>query len=354
VSRRILHVADLHLGLGRFGAGAEEMEAMLARIAATADADGADIIVIAGDLFHTRRPAAPEILAFVRFLKDVTPKQAVLITSGNHDGPGEIEEVSAKPTGWLAAVDMPEVYAVPNDRSLVIRDVSFRVLPYVHRRSKRAAIIDRLVSEPPPLLGARYGPVFVGHQTVAGSRLTAENVMQIGWDLTVGLEAFKPYQVAMLGHIHHQQFLNPGVAYSGSPERFDFGEEEQEKGGLLWDMDTASAVHVDLGARQLLTIEMPDYVDDDWMDRITAGAVVRIIITGRVSGWQSLSRELHKAALEAGAMWVRVERREERGPRQRVAMDSNVDTMSALRSWCQVSGEDFESLEELAEEVVRA
>jgi DNA repair exonuclease SbcCD nuclease subunit len=351
VSRRVLHVADVHLGLLRFGARAEDQDRLLERIADVRDEYAADIVVIAGDLFQGRRPAAPEILSVVKFLKRVTRRAAVVITAGNHDGPGEVEDFAVKPTGWLAAVEMENVYAIPGMATINVRDVTFRILPYVHRRSRLAPELDRLVSEPGPLTGGHYGPFFVGHLTVAGSRLTASSVMQIGWDLTVGVEAFGAYSGAMLGHIHHQQSFSPRIAYAGSPERYDFGEETQAKGALVWDMD-GPPMPVDLGARKLLTLRLPTPVPSDWLKEVTPGSVLRVIVTGPSASWATLSRDLHHAALEAGASWVRLEHVLERGPRARVQMDPNAEVLGALRSWCRLVDEDFAVLEGPATEIV--
>jgi DNA repair exonuclease SbcCD nuclease subunit len=356
--RRVLQVADLHLGLLRYGQTAADQERFLNAIVATRDEVDADVVVIAGDVFHTRRPAAPEILSFIRLLKRLTQNAQVLITAGNHDGPGEVEEVLQKPTGWMAEIGMPGVWAAPGAGVHLIRDVLFYVLPYIHRRSRFAEHLEPVIAAWPKENPTSRGipAVFVGHLSVAGSRLSAESVMQIGWDVTVPSSVFTDYTAAMLGHIHHQQNFNDHVWYCGSPERFDFGEEDQTKGGLVWTFDGDRLVtveHVDFGARSMLTREITAE-DSAWINDIVPGSVVRLIVTAPVRAWSSLSADLHAEATKAGASWVRVERRSpERSLRVRAEMDPNTDVLTSLRQWCTVVGEDFEVIGPTAADLVR-
>lgn len=361
---RILHVSDLHLGLLRYGQQAEDQVRMLDRIAAAAET--AEIVVISGDVFHSRRPGSAEILAFTRFLKRLTPYndiKTVLISAGNHDGPGEVEEITQKPTGWLAELDLPGVQALPG-AGIHIIDTSegsfgFYVLPYVHRRSRLAGDLERIIRDWPTESPMPRGipSIFVGHLSVAGSHLSAQSTMQIGWDLTVPASVFDGYSAAMLGHIHHQQAFGSNVWYSGSPERFDFGEEDQAKGALLWEFEEfgplLGVTTVDLGARQMRTFVLdPD--ERFWVDEVTPGAVLRLLVSAPAKGWETTSSTLHRLAAQAGAAWVRVERMPpERTARIRVEMDPHADVLASLRRWCELSGENYEALAETATELVR-
>jgi exonuclease SbcD len=65
--------------------------------------------------------------------------------------------------------------------------------------------------------------------------------MVVGRDpvLLVGNLAQPVFDYVALGHVHRQQVLseNPPVVYAGSLERFDFGDEGQDKGFFVVDIE---------------------------------------------------------------------------------------------------------------------
>jgi 3',5'-cyclic AMP phosphodiesterase CpdA len=102
VSLRLVHLSDPHLGFRQFQrttpAGINQREVDVAKSFATA-IDRAialqpDVVVIAGDVFHTVRPTNPAILhAFAQFarLTRELPEAIVVIAAGNHDLPRSSE-----------------------------------------------------------------------------------------------------------------------------------------------------------------------------------------------------------------------------------------------------------------------
>ncbi len=81
--------------------------------------------------------------------------------------------------------------------------------------------------------------ILTAHLTVSGAVWGSERQVMIGRDTTVKLAAFTSgaWDYVALGHIHKHQNVNagnyPGVVYSGSLERIDFGEEREAK-GFCW------------------------------------------------------------------------------------------------------------------------
>jgi exonuclease SbcD len=76
---------------------------------------------------------------------------------------------------------------------------------------------------------------------VTGAKLGSERMMTIGQEhvLLPGNVANPAFDYVALGHIHKRQVLNehPPVVYSGSLERVDFGEENDEKGFYLVEIE---------------------------------------------------------------------------------------------------------------------
>ena len=99
---RLVHLSDLHLGFRQYQrltpAGINQREADVAtsfkraidRVIALAP----DVVLIAGDVFHTVRPTNPAILfAFRQFahLRQQLPETRVVMIAGNHDTPRSTE-----------------------------------------------------------------------------------------------------------------------------------------------------------------------------------------------------------------------------------------------------------------------
>jgi DNA repair protein SbcD/Mre11 len=89
---RLLHTADLHLGMkftGRYPAGVREQLVrarfeILGNLVEIANAQGADLFVIAGDLFHDQNAARRDIRAAAETLGHFAGR-VILVLPGNHD-----------------------------------------------------------------------------------------------------------------------------------------------------------------------------------------------------------------------------------------------------------------------------
>ena len=107
--------------------------------------------------------------------------------------------------------------------------------------------------------------------------------------LSPGLVRNPAFDYVALGHIHKHQVLHeqPPVIYSGSIERIDFGEEKEDKGFVVAEVERrrASYQFVRTDARPFVTIDVKVQSDDPTTEILSAIAarnieesVVRIII----------------------------------------------------------------------------
>ena len=99
---RLVHLADIHLGFRQYQrqtpAGINQREADVAasmrRVIDKVIELKPDLVLIAGDVFHTVRPTNPAILhAFIQFarLKLSLPDTKIVMVAGNHDTPRSAE-----------------------------------------------------------------------------------------------------------------------------------------------------------------------------------------------------------------------------------------------------------------------
>jgi exonuclease SbcD len=83
--------------------------------------------------------------------------------------------------------------------------------------------------------------ILAAHVWVSGAQIGSERLMTIGQEhvLLPSNIANPAFDYVALGHIHKHQVLldNPPVVYAGSLERLDFGEEEDDKGFYLVEIE---------------------------------------------------------------------------------------------------------------------
>jgi len=119
----------------------------------------------------------------------------------------------------------------------------------VERNKHLSAILADLVRDEVSELEPRMPAVFVTHISVEG--VTATSGKEIGnydQDINLALKAL-PHNVSYiaLGHIHQKQQIKSHPVpcfYSGSFDRMDFGEREEEKFVLLVDVPDAGSATV--------------------------------------------------------------------------------------------------------------
>ena len=167
---KLAHLADLHLGFRQYyrqtsnGINQREADVGLAfqRVIDDIVEAGPDIIVIAGDLFHSVRPTNPAILhAFNQFrrLRETLSQTPIVIVAGDHDTPRSIE------TGTILKLFevLDNVFVISQEaRELVFErlDLSVVGVPY-------AALLGGRTQIPMPESTASR-KVLVTHGEVAG------------------------------------------------------------------------------------------------------------------------------------------------------------------------------------------
>jgi DNA repair exonuclease SbcCD nuclease subunit len=247
---KLAHLADPHLGFRQYyrqtatGQNQREMDVSNAFRAAMDGVIAArpDIVVIAGDLFHSVRPTNQAILfAFHQFrrLREALPASPVVLIAGNHDTPRSVETGSI-----LRLFETLGVHVVDEGRRKIpLPQLNLSVLAVSH---------DELLKSPrvpwhPE--GPEAYQVLVLHGEVEGVFPVDRSAVEYGGAGIRREELTRdPWSYVALGHYHVRHEVAPRVWYSGALEYVSsnpWGELEDEaehkqpgKGWILADLDS--------------------------------------------------------------------------------------------------------------------
>jgi exonuclease SbcD len=273
---RILHTADWHLGdrLGRIDRTTDIRRSVEA-VARYCGEHQVDVLLIAGDLFSEM--ARPDSLrGSIEHLQEVFEPfllggGTILAVTGNHDNenfcrtlqlvmtlaaPTVGKEGDLRPCGRLYLATSPTFLRLKDRRG---QEVQFILMPYPtparylhedqvqrygsleeknqHLRAAYSEKLGEILTHPSYRLDLQS--VLAAHIHVQGVRLPS--LFRLSEEESIVFaEADLPAHLAYvaLGHIHQPQCVLklPHVRYSGSIERLDLGERQDQKGVVLLDV----------------------------------------------------------------------------------------------------------------------
>ncbi|MBR6331679.1 MAG: exonuclease SbcCD subunit D [Dehalococcoidales bacterium] len=271
---RIVHFADLHLGVETYGKSLTEsglpsrMEDFLKSLDDLVDFaidNNVDAVIFSGDLYKKQNPSMTQQREFAKRVKRLTEKGIPLnLLMGNHDLSNNTKSASSGDIFKTLAI--PHVY-VMTKAELIVMDTKSGPLqvvgmPWIQRANvmtrkdnKNLSIeelngeISRIVSKRTAELASKVDTtlpcIFTGHLWAAGSTTgTEENKLTLGSDPVIQIStiALPEFDYVALGHIHRMQVLresDPPVIYPGSLESIDFGDAGQDKGFYVVDINKA-------------------------------------------------------------------------------------------------------------------
>lgn len=245
---KLAHLADLHLGFRQFhrqtAGGLNQREADVAnafrRAIGQVIAERPDVVIVAGDLFHSVRPTNHSILlAFNEFhrLKEALPDVPLILVAGNHDTPRSTETGSI--FGLFASLGADVVADAPRRLAYPALGLSVLAVPDAAWRGGEVPSLVRSGPEPCQVL--------VLHGEVEGLFPADRSAVEYGGALFSPAELARgSWNYVALGHYHVQREVSPRVWYSGSLEYVStnpWGELEEErkaggagKGWLMVDL----------------------------------------------------------------------------------------------------------------------
>ena len=247
---RLVHLSDLHLGYRQYqrltpnGINQREWDVAqtfrraVDQIVALEPAP--DVILVAGDVFHSSRPSNAAILhAFRQFLRLTRelPKTRIVIVAGDHDTPRTTESGSIMGLFEQIGVEV----AANGARRVVIEELDLAVLavPDIPGVPHPALVADTKFKHNVLLIHANVSdvvPQYYAELDRATTSVSRADLNLSQWDYVA------------LGHYHVHRLVAPNAYYSGSLDYtslnvwFDRSEEEElglrGKSFIEYDTDT--------------------------------------------------------------------------------------------------------------------
>lgn len=212
---RIVHLSDIHLGFRQYqrqtqsGLNQREVDVAktLHRVVDKIIEISPNIVLVAGDVFHTVRPTNPAILhAFSQFQRLVQrlPEAQIIIVAGNHDTPRTTE------TGCILRLFTPlgiRVVEGKEERFRPFDDVSVLAVPDLPTGTRPS-----LTPDP----SAKYNILLIHGEVEGILPKYASTLERTPMTITEEELGAHRWDYVALGHYHVYRSVAPNAFYSGS------------------------------------------------------------------------------------------------------------------------------------------
>lgn len=292
---RVLHFADVHLGAENYGP-ADPDSGVSGRVGDTlrrldelieyAREHDVDLVVFAGDAFHSRSPNPTYQREFATRILALSRLAPTVMLLGHLDSPPntsrasplEIYETLRVPNIWVAQAYQARKIATKRgdvvvgaapflSRSRLLDDVATRGMSRDEQDAEAARIVterlDALAAQADELAAADTPRLLCGHFRLSGAEPGSEYDAVLSRDVAIDPDwlADPRWDYVALGHSHRHQALSaakPPVIYSGGLERIGFAEGDEAKGFCWVELARGAADwrFVELPARRMLALRV--------------------------------------------------------------------------------------------------
>ncbi len=267
---KIIHFADLHLGVESYGqidpatglsSRLLEFLSALDQLIDFATENKVDLVLFCGDAYKSRDPSQTQQRELAKRINRLSNNGiATLLLIGNHDLPNatgratttEIFDTLSVKNVYIA--NRPDIFKIvtPNGtiqivslpwlrRSVLLNREDTKKLDFDQINIKMQEVLTNIISAKAKELDPKLPSVLAAHVWVSGSQIGSEKSMTIGQEhvLLPSNVAHPAFDYIALGHIHRHQVLshNPPAIYAGSLGRLDFGDEGDDKGFYLIEIE---------------------------------------------------------------------------------------------------------------------
>lgn len=259
---KIAHLADLHLGYRAYHrmapGGVNQRERDVAdAVARTVDAVVAaepDLVLVAGDVFHTVRPSNSAIMDGFRLfarLRGGLPDAPVVMISGNHDSTRSAD------TGSILRLlgEIPDTHVVDDAARTIRLDAPGAAVLCLPHPALVAPEPPELVPDPDADTN-----ILMLHGTVSGTTVDAELLRMVeygGAHIDISELRVDDWDYVALGHYHNAVALADHVWYAGATERTATNiwiEADTPKGWVLYDTERGKGRFQETATREVVDL----------------------------------------------------------------------------------------------------
>jgi len=277
---RILHFADLHLGVENYsridpqtGLSTRLIDFLnaLDELVDYALNNAVDLVLFCGDAYKSRDPSQTHQREFAKRIRKLSDNNiSVFLLAGNHDLPNAEGRATAVEIFDTLSIENVTVANIPQSYHLKTGKGNIQIvaLPWVRRskllsreetknmsldqiNEKMQEVLTGWISAEIDNLEPAIPAIFAGHLAHAQAIHGSEKSMLMGREHVLQLStiANPAFDYVALGHLHNRQVVDNivPVVYPGSLQSIDFGDEGQEKGFYIVEINGAA----DRGSRLL-------------------------------------------------------------------------------------------------------
>lgn len=358
----------------------------------TAIAQDVDLFVFAGDAYKTAHPSpTQQRLLFDCFLRLFEAKIPIVMVIGNHDNPvsfgkaHSLDLFSRIPVAGFHVMAQPESIVVQTKNGPVQivgipwpsrTTLSLSNHPFANVNEMNAFISSRvaeLIAHYAKQLDHVLPAILVAHLTVGSASFSGSEKRAIcGQDpiFFPSQLAVAPFDYVALGHLHRHQQLQPNgtppIVYSGSIERIDFGERQEEKGFSLATIQSKNSTQysfIPVPTRSFVQIEatLPEgknqtlFLTDEIARHTIKDAIVKIVYHVPAQTADRVdTRAVQEACGQALDLVAITPVHTPTARQTRSAIKIDMDLETALRTYCkqkQLSQEQTDRLVPLIQEL---
>lgn len=321
---KFIHTADIHFGVENYGrldvktgihSRLLDFKKALDFCIEFAIESKVDFFLFAGDAYKTPTPTPThqKLLAH-SLLKLYNSGIPIIMIVGNHDNPLSFGKANALeifgqfPVKGFYIISKPEIIFLntkngpiqivgipwPTRNNISINNEHININQQDITKYISKAVCN-IIKDFANKLNPNIPAILSGHLTVSTGIFSGSEKQAIYGSDPIFMPseiAIKPFDYIALGHLHRFQDLGnstgPSIVYSGSIERVDFGERNEDKGFCLVNIKSKEDVNykfIKTPVRKFLQIEI--YLNDDYnqtdqiLDKLSKynieGAVIKLI-----------------------------------------------------------------------------
>lgn len=321
----------------------------------------ADLLIVAGDVFHNGRPSAEAVHRYIKTLNGLK-RTKVIFTDGNHDQTSVLGSHKTPIGAYLA--EQKWTHAAASQTEVIeFNGVSIAAIPW-HRVAgensleKTAKVLEDDLNRLKDIVSDYDRPsLLFGHFTVdeasfnSGRRSSELLMSTSALEATLSTDHLEegPWSFWRAGHIHKQQYLGKKGGYFGSTYKVSFGEQNEKKGAEVIELNedgTYTHEFVEFKVRELKSIQLVDGVDllPAVADTLIERDILRLILEADAEYTQRtqlLIEDLVKRGVEVQHRRLPKERKQVKS----VSVSIETDPRSAMETYAKLNLDDPDRIE---------